>query len=276
VTSHCSATDIRKFWKQNKSRPIRSGKLCKSARFLVRAVQGALRFAPGDSFMKYRKTLQRLIIFACLLCSSLWPVAGVGQEPKMRVDGRTIKPNLIAPELYSDKISLKITLMNLPGAATSTSHWEVEYQVFLVPERDFGTNIKDIKKAGKSRELRPEYFPSRILLATGKFDKHKLGTLKDRAFVRQIAFRNQVPPEAQTSFSSLLSFYSIKVFDGKLKKDIYGSDVFIVPPFERDGNDRTSLFPRTELYLNFFVANDGWLYKSNIKSDSETTEWKEH
>jgi hypothetical protein len=100
-----------------------------------------------------------------------------------------------------------------------------------------------------------------------------LGTLKDRAVVRQIAFRNKIPLEQQTSFSSLMSFYSVKVFDGKLKKDIYGSDVFIVPPFERDANDRNSLFPRTELFLNFFVAQDGWLYKSNTKSASETTEW---
>lgn len=223
--------------------------------------------------MKYRRTLQSLIIFGCLLFSILWPVVVVGQQQKMRVDGRTIKPNAIAPELYSDKLSLKITLMNLPGAAASTSHWEVEFQVFLVPEQDFSKNIKDIKKAGKSRELRPEYFPSRILLATGKFDKRRLGTLKDRAVVRQIAFRNKVPPEQQTSFSSLMSFYSVKVFDGKLKKDIYGSDVFIVPPFERDANDRNSLFPRTELFLNFFVAEDGWLYKSNTKSASETTEW---
>ena len=135
--------------------------------------------------MKYRRTLQSLIIFGCLLLSSLWPVGGAGQEQKMRIDGRTIRPNLIAPELYSDKLSLKITLMNLPGAATSASYWEVEFQVFFVPEQDFGKNMKEINKAGKGRELRPEYFPSRILLATGKFNKQRLDTLKERAFVRQ-------------------------------------------------------------------------------------------
>jgi hypothetical protein len=224
--------------------------------------------------MKHRRTPQSLIIFCCLLLLSLWPVGGAGQQQKMRVDGRTIRRNLVAPELYSDKLSLKITLMNLPGAATQTSHWEVEFQVFLVPEQDFGKNLNDIKKAGKGRELRPEYFPSRILLATGKFNKRRLGSLKERAFVRQIAFRNKVPSGHQTSFSSLMSFYSVKVFDGKLKKDIYGSDVFIVPPFERDTNDKNNLSPRTELFLNFFVADDGSLYKSNTKSASETTEWK--
>jgi len=214
------------------------------------------------------------MVIGGLLLATLWPVGSVGQEQKMRVDGRTIRPNLIAPELYSDKISLKITLMNLPGAATAASHWEVEYQLYFVPEQDFSKNLKEIKAAGKGRELRPEYFPTRILLATGKFDKHRLSTLKQRAFTTQIAFRNKIPPQQQTSFSSLMSFYSVKVFDGKLNKDIYGSNVFIVPPFERDSDDRNSLLPRSELFLNFFVDVDGSLYKSNTKSASETTEWK--
>ena len=192
----------------------------------------------------------------------------------MRIDRRTIRPNLIAPDLYSDKLSLKITLMNLPGAATSASYWEVEFQVFFVPEQDFEKSMKELNKAGKGRELRPEYFPTRILLATGKFNKQRLATLNERAFVRHgIPFRDKVPSEQQTSFSSLMSFYSIRVFDGKLKKDIYGSDVFIVPPFELDTNDRDSLLPRTDLFLNFFVAEDGSLYRSNTKSASESTEW---
>lgn len=223
--------------------------------------------------MRHRTTLQCVFICACLLLSNLWPVGVNGQQQKMRIDRRTIKPNLIAPELYPDKLSLKITLMNLPGAATSTSYWEVEFQVFLVPEQDFSKNLQDIKKAGKGRELRPEYFPTRISLATGKFNKHNLGTLKDRTFVQGITFKSKIPPQQQTSFSSLMSFYSVKVFDGKLKKDIYGQDVFIVPPFERDTNDSNSLLARTDLFLNFFVAQDGALFKSNTRSASETTEW---
>ena len=224
--------------------------------------------------MKHRSPLQSLIIAGCFLLSSLWPVGGVGQQQKIKVDRRTIRANLIAPELYSDKLSLKITLMNLPGAAASTSYWEVEFQVFFVPEKDFGKNLDDAKQAGKGGELKPEYFPTRILLATGKFNKHSLGTFNERAYMRQgIAFRDKVPPEQQTTFSSLMSFYSVKVFDGKLKKDVYGSSVFIVPPFERDTNDSNGLLPRTNLFLNFFVSDDGSLYKSNTKSASETTEW---
>ena len=225
--------------------------------------------------MKYQRTLQSLIIFGCLLPSSLWPAGSAAQQNKMRVHGPTIKRNVIAPELYSDKLSLKITLMNLPGAATSTSYWEVEYQLYFVPEQDFRKNLSDMKKSGKGRELRPEYFPTKILLATGKFNDHKLGTLKERAFLRQgISFRNKIPPQQQTSFSSLMSFFSVKIYDGKLKKDIYESSVFIVPPFEKDSDPHHSLLPRTELFLNFFVADEGSLYKSNTKSGSETTEWK--
>jgi hypothetical protein len=223
--------------------------------------------------MKYRRTFPPLIVFGCLLLLGLWPVGG--QEQKIRVDRRTILPNVSAPELYSDQLSLKITLMNLPGAATSSSYWEVEYQVFFVPEKDFGQNLKDVRSAGKSRELRPEYFPTRILLATGKFNKNGLRTLKERAFVRKgISFRNKIPTEQQTSFSSLMSFFSVKVFDGKLQKDIYSSSVFIVPPFDRDTNDVNSLFPRTHLFLNFFVAENGSIYRSNTRSASESTEWK--
>jgi hypothetical protein len=229
--------------------------------------------------METRITFKNVLTLCCLsLFSILWPITGVGQQSanqKMRLDRRTIRPNLIAPEVYADKLSLKITLMNLPGAATPTSNWEVEYKVFFVAEQDFEKSMKEISKAGKSRELRPEYFQSRILLAEGKFSKQKLATLKDRSFLRpEIVFRDKIPHDQQTSFSSIMTFYSVKVFDAKLKKDIYGSDVFVVPPFEADTNDRNSFSPRAELFLNFFVAENGSLYRSNTKSASETMEWK--
>ena len=228
--------------------------------------------------MKTPKTLKTVLLLCCVLVSGLCPVAGAGErseDQKMRVDRRTITPNQPAPELYADELSLKITLMNLPGAATSASYWEVEYKVYFVAEQDFERTVKEMNKAGKGRDLRPEHFQSKILLAEGKFNKQKLTTLKDRAFLRQkIDFRGKVPHEQQTSFSSIMSFYAVKVFDAKLKKDVYGSDVFIVPPFETDTNDRNSLSPRNELFLNFFVADDGSLFRSNTKSASESTEWK--
>lgn len=228
--------------------------------------------------MNAPKTLKAVLILCCVLFSNLCPVVDAGErsnEQKVRIDGRTIRPNQPAPELYADELSLKITLMNLPGAAIPASHWEVEYKVFFVAEQDFERTVKEMNKAGKGRELRPEHFQSKILLAEGKFNKAKLSTLKDRAFLRQkIDFRGKVPHQQQTSFSSIMSFYAVKVYDAKLKRDVYGSDVFIVPPFEPDTNDRNSLSPRNELFLNFFVADDGSLYRSNSKSASESTEWK--
>jgi hypothetical protein len=228
--------------------------------------------------MKTRKTLQGLVILICLLGSSVWPVEGTGGRrlnQKVRIDRRTITPNRPAPQLYADKLALKITLMNLPGAETPPSHWEVEYRVYFVAEQDFEKTLKEMNKAGKGRELRPEHFQSKVLLAEGKFRKQKLATFKERVFLRQgIDFRSKVPLDQQTSFSSIMSFYSVKIFDGKLKKDIYGSDVFIVPPFENAIDDRNSLSPRADLFLNFFVAENGSLYRSNTKSASESTEWK--
>jgi hypothetical protein len=230
--------------------------------------------------MKTRRNLQSLVILCSLLLSTLCPTADAGRRSlnqKIRIDRRTITPNRPAPELYSDKLSLKITLMNLPGAAALPSYWEVEFKVYFVAEQDFEKTVKEMNKSGRGRELRPEHFQSKILLAEGKFSKRKLITFKERGFLRQgIDFRDKVPREQQTSFSSIMSFYSVKIFDAKLKKDIYGSDVFIVPPFETDTNDRNSLSPRTDLFLNFFVAEDGSLYRSNTKSASETSEWKPH
>jgi hypothetical protein len=199
----------------------------------------------------------------------------LSQTQRARIDRRTIKPNQPTPELYPDKLSVKITLMNLPGAGLPRSGWQVEFKTYFVPEQEFEWNMKQLAREGKSGELRPEYFPGRILLAEGSFSKNKLGTLRERTFWREgIDFKNKIPYRQQTSFSSLLSFYSVKIYDAKLKKNIYGSDVFVVPPFDIDSNDRNSFSPATALYLNFYVSNDGALYKSSRRSASETTEWK--
>lgn len=227
--------------------------------------------------MKTPKTFKTLLL-CCALVSGLCPTAGAderSEDQKMRIDRQTIRPNQLASELYADELSLKITLMNLPGTATPSSYWEVEYKVYFVAEQDFERTVKEMNKAGKGRELKPEHFQSKILLAEGKFSKQRLTTLKDRTFLREkIDFRGKVPHAQQTSFSSIMTFYAVKVFDAKLKKDVYGSDVFVVPPFDSDTTDKNSLSPRKELFLNFFVADDGSLYRSNTKSASESTEWK--
>jgi len=202
-------------------------------------------------------------------------ITSQAQNPQAKVDRRTIAPNRVIPELYSDNLSLKITLMNLPGAEHSASYWQVEYKIYFVPEPEFEKTFGQLKKEGKSRELKPVYFQNKTLLAEGKLSKRDLKTLQSRTVIRDgIEFKHKIPTEQQTSFSNILSFYSVKIYDGELKKDIYQSDVFIAPPFDTDSGDKSSFQPRTYVYLNFYVSPEGALYRSNRKSASETTEWK--
>lgn len=211
-------------------------------------------------------------LFMILL--SLAAFSGQSQGQQTRIDPRTITPNHPAPELYSDKLSLKITLMNLPGATRAESYWQAEYKVYFVAEADFERIVRQLRKEGH-RDIKPEYFPNKTLLAEGNLSKHKLTTLQERTFVRDgIEFKRKIPTEQQTSFSSILSFYSVKIYDGELKKSIYHSDVFIVPPFDDDSSDRSTFLPRSHIYLNFYVASEGSLNTSNRKSASETTDWK--
>lgn len=197
------------------------------------------------------------------------------QAPTARAKMRSITPNQPAPELYSDKISLRITLMNLPGAKEPSSSCEGEFKIYFVAEQDFEKTMRQLQREGKNRDLKPEYFPNKILLAEGVFKQPRLATLQERMVVRQgIDFKRKIPREQQTSFSSILNFYSVKVYDAKLKKAVYGSDVFVVPPFDSDSSGGDGFAPLSDLYLNLYVSDDGSLYKSNRKSLSGTTEWK--
>lgn len=165
--------------------------------------------------------------------------------------------------------------MNLPGAAESQSYWEGEFQIYFVAERDFEKIMRQLAKEGKNRDLKPDYFPNKILLGKGNFSGKKLTTLPERTILRPgIEFKSKIPTDEQTSFSSILSFYSVKVHDAKLKKDVFGSSVFIVPPFDNEANVQDAPSARTDLYLNFYVSDDGSLFKSNRKRASQMTEWK--
>ncbi len=220
--------------------------------------------------MPLNKVFYRFIIV--LVCGAM--VCGA-QSPQVRIERRTIAPNHITPELYADDLSLKVTLINLPGAQNSASYWELEYKIYFVPEAEFEKILRQLTKEGRNDELRPEYFPGKTLLAEGKLKQHNLNTLPARTVVRDgIEFKHRIPSEQQTSLSNILSFYTVKIYDGALKKDIYQSDVLIAPPFDTDSSDKTSLLPRSHIYLSFYVSPEGALYRSNRKSASETTEWK--
>ena len=61
--------------------------------------------------------------FQCFFILLLTAAAtsGQSQTTQAKVDRRVIVPNRPSPELYSDNLSLKITLINLPGAKNSAS-----------------------------------------------------------------------------------------------------------------------------------------------------------
>jgi len=75
--------------------------------------------------------------------------------------------------------------------------------------------------------------------------------------VRDIDFKRKVPADQQTSFATIMSFYSIKAYDAKSGKTIYDSGVFLSPSFE--ANERDSTVPWSPLYLNFYVSESGEL-----------------
>jgi hypothetical protein len=202
--------------------------------------------------------------------------AAVTDCPQEKKAGRLIAvtPNRLAPELYSEKLTLRITLMNLPGANEPRSQWQGEYKVYFVAEREFEKIMRQLKREGRDRELTPELFPQKVLLAQGSFAKNGLKTLSERTFiVKGIDFKRKIPTDQQTSFATIMSFYSIKVYDAKLGKTIYDSGVFFSPPFEVQGNDQRSMAPLSTIYLNFYVSEDGDIYKSSRKEDSGREVW---
>jgi hypothetical protein len=184
-------------------------------------------------------------------------------------------PNLPASELYSDLLSMRVTLINLPGAGGMRSYWQTEYKVYFVAEREFRDKSMQLSRNGESRQFRPEDFPNGILLTEGRFEKRKLSTLEERAFIaRGIKFKRRIPVAQQTSFGAILVFYSIKVYDDKLGRNIYHSGMTVHLPFDDDSNEGDRLSPRSWIYLSFYVAENGSVYGSILKSAGETTEWK--
>ena len=207
-------------------------------------------------------------------------VIGLGQLPDMafaqqngRGRMRSVTRNLYAPNLYADKLALKITLVNLPGARVPGSLWGATYQVFFVAERDFENAAKFMGR--NVSKLTPDLFPTKILLTEGEFKKKRLTLIQDRTVInKDILFKVRIPDPQRTSFASLLTFYSVKIYDAKLKKTLYKSGAFIGPPFDPDSPATEPLLPRDTLYLNFYVADDGSLYDSKWKRADNSTQWK--
>ena len=198
----------------------------------------------------------------------LFSVQNVQAQGGKRVRTIRFEPNVYAPDLYADAIKMQFTLVDLPGAEAKGSYCEVQYRLYFVPEGE----IQKIK----SSDLRVEDFPNKILLAEGSFRSRHLRTLSSRTFIRgPIAFKSKVPDNLRTKFANILTSYSVKIYDARLKTNLYKSSVFIAHPFDDDERFSTSekFVPRQIVYTNFLVTPEGDLFDSQWRREPNSTRW---
>ncbi|MDT7541540.1 MAG: hypothetical protein QOE33_1444 [Acidobacteriota bacterium] len=242
--------------------------------------------------MNTRTLSPRLVLSSVMLCafvqSSSPQRAAPAQETMKSVPQakftrrRYIEPNMLAPELYSDKLSMKLTLVDLPGASDPRSAWEGTYKLYFISEAEFEKVGRELTR--KAREENggarvagwnptPADFPEKILLAEGSISKKNLATPQQRVHLQEnIAFKEKIPAELRTKGAHLLSAYSVKVFDAKLKTPVYDSGIFMAFPFD-DQTDPDKIAPRTIVYTNFIVTPKGQIWESQLPRKDGDTNW---
>lgn len=207
-----------------------------------------------------------LCLILALYLFSLTPSVQ-GQATSTRV--RIIEPNVYAPNLYADRIKLKMTLINLPGADSPDSFWEGSYQIYFISEENFQKAMQKAPSGGWNPT--PADFPGRILLGEGKIRQTSLRTLSDRTFIsRAMPLKMRVPDKLRTKYATILTSYSVKIFDARLNSNIYRAGMFVAKPFsDTDGSE----VARTLLYANFYVSPNGQLFYSQRPRNSQATTW---
>jgi len=211
--------------------------------------------------MKNPKNLKYLFI---MLCIAIFTHNICGQSRQTTYIRATA--NTHSPTLYSDKINIQFLLVNLPGVNISGSYFEGVYQIYFIPEGEIERLAQ--KKGGVIDELNGKELENKTLLSSGNFRKTVLS--KDRSFERiGIKFKEKVPDKLRTMLGKVVIFYSIKIYDAKLKKTIYKKSSFTYFPFER--NDVNN--PRRILHVSFIVNENGSFYTSSLPRDKSNTNW---
>jgi len=213
------------------------------------------------------KSLRRKLV----ICSILTCVFGLsnifGQSSKV-TNWINVTPNKLAPEFYGEDLSLKATLVNLPGANVAGSAWTLWYEVYFLPEGQLREVA--IKKGGRlGAETGAGDFPKRIFLGKGSFTKKSLNTLAKRtAISEKFAFESKVPASLQMEGANLLTVYTIKIYDAKLKKTLVNNGLFYGRVFIGDKQKRE------KAYLNFYVDSSGSIFKSQLEKEDDSTDWQ--
>lgn len=201
-----------------------------------------------------------LIIFQCLI------LTGFAQEGR-KTSVSSVARNNYSPNLYTEKLNLRITLVDLPGAKIPASNWQSSYEVYFVSEANFDNTFEKIGR----REPTPQDFSKKILLASGNFNKKQLQEISQRIIEKKaISFKTKIPDDSKTEFAKIITFFTVKIYDAKLKKNIYKTGLFISPPFVPNGSKKE---PLRDMFMNFFVTNEGKLYTSNLERNETDTTW---
>ncbi|HVF56802.1 MAG TPA: hypothetical protein VM934_11670 [Pyrinomonadaceae bacterium] len=165
-----------------------------------------------------------------------------------------------------------MTLINLPGAEEAGSYWEASYQIFFVAESNYEKALKGAPAGGWNPS--PASFPGRVLLGEGRIKRTSLRTLADRTYLSKgVELKARVPDKFRTKYASILTSYSVKIFDARLKSNIYRSGIFVARPFTGDSSAGEFEVARTMLHANFYVSPKGQLFYSQWPRNSSSTTW---
>ncbi len=189
-----------------------------------------------------------------------------GQTPKATTF-INVTPNRYAPEFYSEDLSLKATLVNLPGASVAGSTWTLSYEVYFLPEGE--ARELALKRGGRlGSETSVSDFPKRIFLGKGSFTKKNLKSLVNRTTTSEnFKFKSKIPVSQQMEAARLITAYTMKIYDAKLKKTLVKTRIFYGRVFIGDKQERK------KLYLSFYVTPSGEVYDSQLEKEDNSTEW---
>ena len=180
------------------------------------------------------------------------------------------EPFRYAPELYADQQNLIVTLINLPGANSARSVWQVSYKVYFLSEAAHDRAVKNLV-AGESNP-RAADFPEKVLLAQGRFRKTSLNTLQKRTYTSAaIPLKSRVPDKERTKFSYIMTDYTVSITDAVLGQTLERSGILMNRPFDTEGGQAV---PRRTMYVNFFVTPQGDFYFSQLPQSTAVALWQ--
>ena len=240
----------------------------------------AQQVTTGTTNLKLRTTsltvglrLLCVVVLGYLVLSSI--AIGNSQDDKSKRGSFVhIEPNHYSPNLYSESLDSKFTLINLPGASQPGSFWELEYEIYFVSEAAFRETMRRLVGVSGSANPQASDFQEKILLRRGKFKVTRLSSLDDRTrLIGPITFKSKVPDAQRTQAASLITSYAVKIYDASLKTTIFDAGLWVTKPFEADTSQPENAIPRRTLYANFFVSPKGDLFKSQWVRNGTDTTW---